>query len=87
MKLPQLGEAIAKQNEMYELYVRLQALTPEERMMVVEMVLSDIRRKHFTDHEAIERDLDAMIADPDFQRVMNNEDLPILESERTREAG
>jgi hypothetical protein len=55
---------------------RIKTLTPEEQLMLAEGILADIRRAHFTDHEADRKAWDERLKDPDFQRVLNNEDLP-----------
>ena len=65
--------------EMHELRERIAKLTPEEQLMLAEDILRIIRRGHFTDHEANRRSMEAMLNDPDFQRVLNNEDLPYPE--------
>lgn len=76
----------ANRNEVYELTQRVLELPPEQQMMVVEEILRTIRKAHFTDHEALDREMAAMVADPAFQRVLNNQDLPYPEP-RAHEAG
>lgn len=63
-------------NELHELQERIAKLTPEEQLYLVERVLAKIRDKHFTDHEALDRDMAEMAADPGMQRVLRGEDLP-----------
>lgn len=62
--------------EMHELRQRVKNLTREEQLMLAEGILADIRRTHFTDHEADQKAWEERMNDPDFQRVLNNEDLP-----------
>jgi hypothetical protein len=63
-------------HERYELLERIGKLTPEEQLMLAEGILRNIRRAHFTDHEALRRDAEAMAADPGIQKALRNEDLP-----------
>lgn len=72
---------------LYELQQRIAQLTPEDQMKLMERVLAKIRTAHFHDHEADERAMDEMMVDPDFQRVLNNQDLPYPGAEAKREAG
>jgi hypothetical protein len=73
-------------DELYQLRERIAKLTPEEQLLLAEGILADIRRGHFTDHEADRKALQEMLADPDYQRVLNNEDLPYPEP-GTHDAG
>jgi hypothetical protein len=66
-------------NELYELRERIAKLTREEQLMLAEDILRTIRKEHFTDHEANRRAMEAMLNDPDFLRMINNQDLPYPE--------
>jgi hypothetical protein len=83
--IPEDRAMTADRNELHELRERIAKLSPEQRMMLAEEILSDIRREHFTDHEANRRAMEQMLTDPEYQRVLNNQDLPYLEE--TRDAG
>lgn len=72
-------------NELHELRTRIAKLTREQQLLLAEGILSNIRRDHFTDHEANRRAMEQMVTDPEWQRVLNNQDLPYLEE--TRDAG
>jgi hypothetical protein len=63
-------------DELYQLRERIAKLTPEEQLLLAEGILADIRRDHFTDHEADRKAMEERLTDPGFQRVLNNQDLP-----------
>jgi hypothetical protein len=63
-------------NEMDELRARIAKLTPERRMLLAEEILSAIRRDYLTDHEARRREMEEMMADPDFRKALDDENLP-----------
>jgi len=62
-------------DELYQLRERIAKLTPGEQLLLAEGILANIRRAHFTDHEALDRSLREMMEDKGFQRVLNNQDL------------
>jgi hypothetical protein len=66
----------SNRDELFDLQQRIARLTPEDQLYLVERVLAGIRHAHFTDHEAMRKELEAMAADPGIQRVLRNEDLP-----------
>jgi hypothetical protein len=53
---------------------RIAQLPVVEQLAFVEELVRRLRRA-FTDHAAIERDLDDTVNDPAMQRVLNNQDL------------
>lgn len=59
--------------EKYELLQKINSLPTVERLQLVEDVLRDLR-KSMIDPREIERGLDEMIADPEFQRMMRGEE-------------
>ena len=42
-------------------------------------MIGSIKHDHFTDHEKIAREAEEMANDPDIQRVLRGEDLPLDE--------
>jgi hypothetical protein len=64
-----------KSEDVYDLEERIAQLSLGDQIHLLEAVLGRIRQKYFTDHEAMERDIAAMAADPDIQRVLRGEDL------------
>ena len=61
-------------NEKYELIQRVSKLPTVEQLALIEELIGELRLA-FTDHAAIEREMNAMMADPGMQRVLRNEDL------------
>jgi hypothetical protein len=61
-------------HEKYDMVKRIGQLPLVEQLELVEELLRNLRKAN-TDDAAIEKAMDAMVADPDMQRVLNNEDL------------
>ena len=69
-----------------EVRAQIVKLSREEQLLLAEEIMRSIRKAHFT-NAALDRDaLEEMIADPDFQKVLNNQDLPYRGAE-LHEAG
>jgi hypothetical protein len=60
--------------EKYELIERLSSLPATEQLEVIEALIRGLRKASL-DRGAIEKAMDAMVADPGMQRVLRNEDL------------
>jgi hypothetical protein len=63
------------ESEKFELLERIARLPTGEQLEFVEDILRRLRRDSFTDHAALDRDMEQMAADPNVQRVLRNEDL------------
>ncbi|HKI37266.1 MAG TPA: hypothetical protein VKA46_35760 [Gemmataceae bacterium] len=60
--------------ELFDFEQRVGQLPPGEQMELIERLLRRLRQAYFTDHEALERGLREMAADPDVQRELNQRD-------------
>jgi hypothetical protein len=67
--------------EKYELTQRIAALPLVEQLEFIEALVRNLRKAN-TDWEEVGRTMAAMAADPEMQRVLNNEDLEKLDAER-----
>lgn len=61
-----------------EVRQKLALLTPDERLLIAQEIIGDVRHEHFVDHEWLAREAQEMANDPDIQRVLRGEDLPGL---------
>ncbi len=57
--------------ELFDIEERAGQLPPEEQLELIGHLVRQLRLTYFTDHAALEREMDAMAADPDIQREMN----------------
>lgn len=60
--------------EKYDFTRRVAELSVFEQLEIIEELVRQLRRAHF-DHAKFSRELDEMIADPGFQRVLHSDDI------------
>jgi hypothetical protein len=68
------GVTIMTAKEKYELIERISAWSLFEQLEFIEALVRQLRKAN-TDREAIEKQMDALVADEGMQRVLRNEDL------------
>ena len=61
-------------NEKHKFLQMVACLPVAEQLEMVETLIRQLRRSS-VDHEAVERDMDEMVADSGMQRVLRNEDM------------
>jgi hypothetical protein len=62
--------------EKYEIQRKIAALPVGEQVEFIEAIARNLRKEQFTDHEKMRREIEEMVNDPEFMKIMNNEDLP-----------
>ena len=57
--------------EIDDLRRRIAALPPAERFLLAEDILADVRKAHFTDHDAQRREVAGLVAHETTRRVVS----------------
>lgn len=63
-------------DEKYEIQRKIAALPVEEQLMFIEAIARNLRKEKFTDHEKMRQEIEEMVNDPEFMKMMTSQDPP-----------